>query len=396
MLRDPQLIKQIGIKDFDHFQDHRAPDNDMPDPLFGNGLIMMIGDKWRRMRATLSPAFTGSKMRQMFDLITECADDNVNHFVEKTTKGQPIDAEMRDFFTKYTNDVIASCAFGIKVNSTADPDNAFFVNGSRLVNVFDFRGFLRIMIMNISPTIARYFGVTFFDATTSKFFHKIVLETMEIRKQKNIHRPDMIDILMKVRDGSWKQAADAKIEKTQEGFATAEESNIGKASISYDWTEDELIAQCFVFFFAGFESSSTVLQFLAYELARNLDIQQRLYEEVLETEGKAQGSQVTYDAIQKMKYMDQVVCEALRKWPPFVNFDRCCVKDYNFDYDGKNFKMETGRMLLLPMFGIHHDPKYHPNPDRFDPERFSDENRDKIIPGTYFPFGLGPRNCIGE
>jgi len=58
--------------------------------------------------------------------------------------------------------------------------------------------------------------------------------------------------------------------------------------------------------------------------------------------------------------------------------------------------LQPGDGLMLPMFSIHRDPKYYPNPEKFDPERFSDENKDLINPSTYIPFGQGPRNCIGS
>lgn len=86
----------------------------------------MKGDKWRHMRATLSPAFTGSKMRQMFELVSQCADGVAQHFLKVSADGPVIQAEMKDLFSRYANDVIASCAFGIKIDSFADPTNDFF------------------------------------------------------------------------------------------------------------------------------------------------------------------------------------------------------------------------------------------------------------------------------
>lgn len=72
-VRDPELIKQLTIKDFDHFPDHFSIFDEEMDPLMANSLVMMKGQKWRDMRATLSPAFTGSKMRQMFVLVNVLA-----------------------------------------------------------------------------------------------------------------------------------------------------------------------------------------------------------------------------------------------------------------------------------------------------------------------------------
>lgn len=155
--------------------------------------------------------------------------------------------------------------------------------------------------------------------------------------------------------------------------------------------------QCFLFFLAGFDTTSTMLTFLTYELCVNPDIQQKLREEIIETHENLGGKRISYETLQKMKYLDQVVSESLRKWPPVGIIDRLCVKDYLCEYgDGAKFLIEKGVALWIPIYGLHHDPSYFPKPDQFDPERFSDDNRSDIVPGSYLPFGIGPRNCIGE
>lgn len=132
-IRDPEIFKQITVKDFDHFEDRRAFVSDETDELFGNSLLSLHTEKWRQMRATLSPAFTGSKMRLMFELVSECADDVVKHFTKRAKNGEKINVEMKDFFSRYTNDVIATCAFGHKVNSFTEPENGkyfYFYNNT--------------------------------------------------------------------------------------------------------------------------------------------------------------------------------------------------------------------------------------------------------------------------
>lgn len=198
---------------------------------------------------------------------------------------------------------------------------------------------------------------------------------MEFRQKNNIFGLDMVNLMMLARENK----------------ITVEESDVASK-----WSDDELVAQCFLFFFSGFDTSSTALAFAAHELVVNPDIQQKLYEEIVEMSKQLGGKPIFYDAIQTMKYLDQVVCETLRKWPPTPQTDRKCVKDYVYD-DGKlKFKIEKGSNVICPLIGLHHDPQYFPNPEIFDPERFNHENKDKIVPGTYIPFGVGPRNCIGE
>lgn len=140
-----------------------------------------------------------------------------------------------------------------------------------------------------------------------------------------------------------------------------------------------------------------MLTFAAYEILANPNVQNKLHEEIAEVNDRLGGKCITYDVLQKMKYLDQVISETLRKWPAGVQIDRICVKDYVYDDGDKlKFKIEKGSLVSYSLVGIQHDPNYFPNPENFDPERFSDENRHNILAGTYVGFGVGPRNCIGN
>lgn len=94
-----------------------------------------------------------------------------------------------------------------------------------------------------------------------------------------------------------------------------------------------------------------------------------------------------------------VFTETLRLWTPAIFINRKCVKPFTIEPllpGEKLLRVESGTECIIPSFAIHRDPKYFPNPNKFDPERFSDENKSRIQPFTYFPFGLGPRFCIGN
>lgn len=140
------------------------------------------------------------------------------------------------------------------------------------------------------------------DATT--YFKKIVLETIDTREKNNIVRPDMINLLMQAKKGKLKheQRTDE-----DEGFATAQESDIKNGeSKQRELTDDDLVAQALIFFFAGFDTSSTLMSFMSLELAINPDVQQTLQTEIDDALRKSDEN-ITYEAILKLKYLDQVV-----------------------------------------------------------------------------------------
>jgi len=92
-----------------------------------------------------------------------------------------------------------------------------------------------------------------------------------------------------------------------------------------------------------------------------------------------------------MTYLDQVFCESLRLFPPAMRTDRTCTK--NCDVGPYHFI--KGDIVNISIVGVHYDEEFWPEPTKFDPDRFAPENKDNIVPYSYMPFGVGPRNCIG-
>lgn len=138
VIRDPELIKHVGLKDFDHFMNHSG--GDKIESLLTKSLVQLKDRKWKEMRNILTPTFTGIKMRAMHELINACSEVGVQYIEQeiRLEGGRSIELEMKDYFTRFTNDVIATAAFGIKVDSFADKENTFFKIGQTLTNLSAF------------------------------------------------------------------------------------------------------------------------------------------------------------------------------------------------------------------------------------------------------------------
>uniref|UniRef100_A0A6E8W4R8 Cytochrome P450 n=1 Tax=Anopheles coluzzii TaxID=1518534 RepID=A0A6E8W4R8_ANOCL len=400
VVRDPELIKQITVKDFDHFVNHRAilPGDESSSRnssiMFTKVLFNLNGQRWRNVRNTLSPAFTGSKMRQMFTMIVECSENMIKELA--TFTGQEF--EVKNLFIRFTNDVIASCAFGVRINSFRDKENVFYRYGKDITNFGRLKVFLKMMGYQLIPKLMAWLEIDIFDREHVQFFIDLFRQSVQEREQHGIVRPDMIHLLMQANKGKLRyQPTD---HEEVEGFATAKESNDEKV-VPEDMvklSENEMVAQCLIFFLAGFDIIASVMTFLLYEVALDPEIQQRLYEEIQQVSESLDGKSITYDALQNMRYLDMVVSETLRKWPSQPATDRLCNQDYKVTDVTPNVDIiiPKGCIVSIPIAGLHYDPAIYPDPTRFDPERFNDENKHKIPLGAYLPFGLGPRNCIAS
>nr|BBE49547.1 cytochrome P450 monooxygenase [Adoxophyes honmai] len=398
-VKDLELIKKITVKDFEHFLDHQALVSEEADPLFGRNLFSLRGQEWKDMRSTLSPAFTSSKIKHMLPFIVEVGDQMISSLKTKLRESgkTSIEMDVKDLSARYANDVIASCAFGLKVDSLSDRDNEFYRMGFKTSD-FGFLALLKVMGYASAPSLMKAFKMSLFPEDSRNFFKHLVLDTMRDRKAHNILRPDMIHLLMEAKKGQLTHDENSD-KDIGAGFATVEESTVGKKTVSRAWSDNDLTAQAALFFVAGFETVSTAMTFLMYELAVNPEVQEKLAKEIKDHD-KANGGKFDFNSIQTMTYLDMVVSEALRLWPPAIASERLCVKEYNLgkahEKATTDYIMKVNESVNIPIFAIHRDSRYFPNPLKFDPERFSDENKHNIKPFTYMPFGLGPRNCIGS
>lgn len=389
ILRDPQLYKEIAVKNFDSFVDHRFIIEPHMDSLMGNTLFLMRGERWRKMRTTLSPAFTGCKMRHMFELVRECAIESKNFLtaIELPAIGSESTIEMTKFYSRVTNDVIASCAFGLKINSLIDQHNEFYETGCKLQHLNSIKYFAKIWCLRAFPWLSEKLQIQFVDSNIRKVFADLVLQNIESRRLNKIIRPDLIDLLMKAKYGL--------CNNSQEKFESNNNDNMNQ-----HWSDDEIISQAFVFFLAGFDTTMWVLTATTYELALNPKIQKKLIHEIEQIESNAKNDdKITYDELNKIKYLDMIIMEVLRIHSPAVLIDRLCTKPIRLSDGGKvDVNIQQGDHIWIPIYCFHHNPEYFPEPEIFNPERFrdDDENHNRINHALYVPFGIGPRQCIGN
>lgn len=365
LLRDLELIKEILVKNFDSFPNRRGF-IEINDPLSAKNLFSLRDQKWRDVRTLLSPAFTSSKMKSMFVLMSECAVDFTRYLSE--IPADKSDLDMKDVFTKFTNDVIATCAFGIKVDTMRNPTNKFFIYGKDTTTFQGVRA-MKFIAFKTFPKLAQFLGLRLISDHVVSFFKNIVETTIATRDAENITRPDMIQLMMDIR---------------------------GKREAERELNIEDMTAQAFIFFFGGFESSATVMSFAAHEIATNPDVQAKLRQEIDEVLKESNGD-VTYEAINQLKYLNAVINEILRLYSaPFV--ERECAKAYELPPalpGGRTFTLKKGMLIWIPVGGIHRDEKYYDEPEKFRPERFLDNNMYHNSP-CYMPFGLGPRICIAN
>lgn len=161
VIKDLNLLKQITVKDFDHFIDRSSRFPEETETLMGKSLFSLKGQKWREMRVTLSPTFTGSKMRGIFVLMSDCANGVVDYLVNRSN-GQFMEVEMKDLFSRYTNDVIATAAFGIKCDSLKNPDNTFYCMGKKLTDLAGILSILRSALALTAPKVLKVIYYFFF------------------------------------------------------------------------------------------------------------------------------------------------------------------------------------------------------------------------------------------
>jgi cytochrome P450 family 9 len=246
IIRDPDLVKQITIKDFDHFTDHADFINEHVDPIFGRILLFLKGQRWKSMRSALSPIFTSSKMKMMFHILLEDAKDFTDYFLEKADKGGRVIIDGKDVMARFTVSGISHCVFGIKANCLRDKDESFYRNARNLVSLH-FLMNLKIVFGNVFPRLYRLLGLKLVTDDGIRMGQEIVVDAIKYREENNIVRPDVLHLLMEVKKGNLKY--EETVETEDNSFSAHKEyitdAHTTKAPI---WTEPDIIAQGLVIY----------------------------------------------------------------------------------------------------------------------------------------------------
>ncbi|XP_043251256.1 cytochrome P450 9e2-like [Colletes gigas] len=369
IIRDIDLIKSVCVKHFDNFHDHRPFIDKEMDKILAGMLFCLTGEKWRDDRNMLSPAFTSSKIKTMFALMSDRAVYFAKFLSNLPEKERVL--EVKSVFTRYTTDVIASCVFGIEVDSINDPKNPIYVKSRKVLNFAGLIQSIKILMARNMSGLSRMLGISVMSKSISTFFENLISTAVKHRDENGIYKPDMLQLLMETRN---------------------------KKQYGKGFSIEDITTHAFAFFFGGSDTVASQLSFAIYHLATNPDVYERLQNEIDETLERTQG-QLSYDAVMGMEYLDAVINETMRIHPIGAMLDRMSGNDFELPPalpGGKPFTVKAGSNIWIPVHAIHLDPNYYEDPHKFDPERFLVDGKRIMASGTYLPFGVGQRMCIGN
>ncbi|KAJ6647417.1 Cytochrome P450 3A14 [Pseudolycoriella hygida] len=388
---EPDLIKNILVKDFNVFPQRRNMDSSHP--IMKQNLASMMGEDWKRVRSIISPTFTSNKMKLMYPLMEHCMTDFKVHLDDLANKKSNVN--IKDIFGNLTLDVIASSAFATELNSRNELNSLFVKHARRLFQVNP----LKMLLMRLIPkSVFTALGVSLDTSSMNEsqdFYVDVARQIINNRKEGGQKSNDFLQLLLE---------ADLSVTKDENDSSESHHVNEGKEELEVEkkvlnvkssgtkkLSDDEIIAQAVTFLMAGYETTATTLTYATYELALNPRVQQELYDEVNSSVNS--NGRIEYDVLSHLPYLDAVISETLRHHSPAVKITRLAAQQYKVGNTG--ITVYPGQQVDIPVYAIHHDKKYYDDPFEFKPERFMPENRHNLVPYTYLPFGGGPRNCIG-
>ncbi|XP_052891950.1 probable cytochrome P450 28a5 [Anopheles moucheti] len=369
MVKDPELIKEVLSKGFYNFAANDFSDtvDEKSDPLLARNPFSLSGEKWKNRRAEITPGFTNNRIKAMAHLMDEVCDRMTKYLKTQANSNSGVGTlDAKELMAKYTTDVVASCIFAIDAQSFERENPEIRQMGKRIMN-FNFVVQLALLITAFCPSVKNFYKFTFIPKDTEEFFIRIMQDAIRYRRENKINRTDFLDHLLQLQER--KQITDI---------------DIAGHGVS--------------FFADGFETSSIVLTYTLYDLAKHSAIQQELRDDIRKAKETGGGS-MSYEQLVEMPLLEQILCETMRIHPLIaVMAKRCTVDTTLIGPKDRKIFVKKGTTVVLPYYSISFDPEHFSDPHKYDPSRFSAENggsklyRDR---GVYFPFGDGPRMCLG-
>lgn len=287
LINDPELVQTIFIKDFAHFSDRNVHCSEY-DPLSMH-LFALSGQKWKNLRAKLTPAFTSGRLKSMFSTITDCGQTLQKYLDDLVSNDKLLD--VREISACYLINAVASIGFGIDVDTITQPKHEF---REMLRKVFQssFLNSIRFFGKFIAPKLLSILRMRTIDKEVEDFVMSIVKQNLEYREQNGVVRKDFFQLLVQLRNSG--------VVELDDQWQTVIKADERQKTM----TLHEIGAQAFIFLAAGFETSSTTLSYCLYELAKHPEYQKRVHDEIDKVLSEHDGK-LTYESISEMKFLEK-------------------------------------------------------------------------------------------
>lgn len=323
--------------------------------LLGDGLIASTGELWKRQRKLMSSFFTPRSIDLYYPIMLAAAEATARRWERRARSGRPVD--MLEEMTRVTALIILRSMFGMDITESRlrelegdVADMIMFVNHREMLPV-------KAPMWIPLPRHRRFHAAT---ARVQGLIREVIARR---RAEPEASWPnDLLSKLMLARD-------------PQTG-----------AAMSDKLVHDE----CIGIFIAGHETTARTMSFLFYALHENPDVAQRLHAEldrVIPRDGSP-----TLEQLKQLPYTLQTLKEVLRLYPPSPLQPRDPVTEQELG----NVRVAVGTFMMLFPYATHRHPAFWDDPERFDPDRFSPERESRRHPFAYYPFGGGPRVCLGN
>lgn len=325
---------------------------DMIKLLLGNGLLTSEGDFWRKQRRLAQPAFHKQKLADLTAMMVRKAQGEVERIKPKAESGEYFD--VAPDMTNLTLDIISEAIFSNGVEDKAELVSQQITLLNQMATE-KLNAPIRLPASIPTPTNLK-------ERKSIKILDDIIYGIIEERRKSGVSKSDLLSMLLDARD-----------EDTGEGMDRKQ-------------LRDEIMT----IFIAGNETTANAMAWILYLLSQNPEAEEKMMKEI--DEKLDAGTELNFQNVLGFQYVRQVIDEAMRLYPPAWVVGR---RNYEDDEIG-GYRIIKNTNVLVPIMYFHRSEKYWDEPLKFKPERFAPELRNNIDRYVYFPFGGGPRLCIGN
>ncbi|CAF4274583.1 unnamed protein product, partial [Adineta steineri] len=295
LVTDPDILRNVLIKDCHVFVNRRVIEGGAGP--FEHGLTMLKDEQWKNARSIVSPTFSVAKLKAMHSLMNDVSDMYNERLLEYADKQEIFD--IKTINGQYTLDIIASCLFGVETNSLKN-ENIILINHLKKFFTLTLTRIFLLFIF-LTPRLGAYLGkkgYTVLPRDSLEYTANIVTQVIARRRQCLERRNDFIQMM---------------IDHEEE----IKDQEVGQQSKSLRKTlsDKEILSQALVFLAAGYETSNVLMSFFFYVMATEPVIQEKVHQEIRQELGD---DEVTYEKLNQLQYLDMVINETLRMYPPVI------------------------------------------------------------------------------